>query len=665
MEAREVRELLDSLDQYPGVSGTVISQIRDALDRATVGTAAAIGAELGRTIRRLPDHRYSAELSELRNLARASLDRAMTERDGADDDTRTRTLADEIVNEVRAAPLPPTRIAENLGVHVSQISRAGRLLQEAGRLKVVPGSVDRRQRLYELVGVPRSERGLAQLVAPVLPDLSFESMLSDLVPDRLGDRFGWSDQRRVLAAVKDEIESGEYEPCKMHIVRVAKQGGGTRPAAAPAFADRAVFAALVERCRGPIASVLNQDASVLWPTGYRSEKKWSALEHFAVSSRLPYLVSVDVQGFYATVRHSVLADRLLSAGCDPQVVGTLIDLLGRMSGRSEGVPQGLEPSDPLAGIMLAPIDRALHENSVAFVRHGDDLRIAVPSVSVADEVVALVRDRLELLELQLNEEKTRTLRHQNYVDTRTKVRSAVDDFVAARGSPETGRIVQQLLAALDVDEDLQWGWYHGTLEISDVLELSRAVDPEDKQAVLVLVDAVLNEQRRLSASSWAASDSGARLLTRTTLQLMTGLQIAPPNSLSIELLANAEYDDVLPAYISAIAPVDPEGTAALLREIQEMSDQDGLWLRVYQGIDGANTELFDEIAGHHSRDAKDAAVRVRAARFLARRHVDRSSVDWADEIPLPLRADALSATTDFDPDAETRTTRALLAVGQT
>lgn len=661
MDVASVRQSLDGLRDGDARAATVLRLAVTQAAEGSVADAAALVAEIGRARLRDPQLDEIPAFADLLDRARAALDRAVALRSAEEDVERNRTLADEVLDEVRAAPLSPGALADRLQVHISQISRAGRALLDAGRLDVVRDPTDRRRRLYSRVGVAHRPYNLSELVVPVLSELDFASVRSDLVPDRLGDRFEPGAQERVLAAVAEELETGQYEPVRMHTVRIAKQGGGTRPGAAPSFTDRAVFAALVERCRGPISEVLQADESVLWPKGYPSPKRWRDLEHFAKSSNLPYVLSVDIQSFYETVRHDVLADRLLSANCEPSVVNALTTVLDRMVGKNEGLPQGLEPSDPLAGIILAPLDRTLHENSIPFVRHGDDLRCAVRTASAADEVVSLIRDRLEALELLVNDAKTRTLTRDNYLEARTSIRRAVEALVVERGTAGAHRLVQELLAAMDADEELQWGWYHGNLTISDVLDLGRTTMREDSQAMVALLDSVLTDQLQHDAFRSALHEPGSRFLARTGLQLMADLRLRPPAPLPIELLTEPDYDDVLPAYLSALAEVDPETTRALLDRIDNLSDQDGLWLRLYQGIHNLDNTEFDGLAVRHTSAAKDPAVRVRAARFLTRRQrPDLPQYSVVDTAPAALRADALSTTPDFDRTTETPTTLALV-----
>ncbi len=628
----------------------VVERGRVLLASPSIESIAAARAELDSAIRILQRRDLHVDvLSELGEELGASLLAEVTAEARRDDREHSRSVGERMLDELVREPSSPSELAERLDVEISQISRAARMLRDDGRLHVARAPGDGRRRIYRVAGsVAAGNSRRWRAFVERLPALRVDDIYSDLLPGRVGDDLSRAGMESVCAAFREDLEEGRYEPTPVHEVEIPKPSGGVRPAAALRFADRLAYAALVERCRAEIEASLLADSSVLWPRGLKSDKQWVALEGFVRESDQPYVLSVDIQSFYDSIRHDVLADALGRAGCDQVVVSALQQWLGEVTGgRRRGLPQGLAASDPLATAVLAPLDRALTSAGVCYIRHGDDLRI-LGSYEAVRDAGREVRRVLRSLELNINGDKTRELRRETYMLHRTRIDLAVREYLEASGSGERNSAIFALLDALGADEELSWSWYHGTLSVGDVLSsLGSSLGPDQTQALMLVLHAVAEAEE--AATQWRARgrDRPGRFLMMAGISLLAAAGAAgTADELSAPIVARPEYADVLSTYIEATAPVNPTAVAGLLQRIEASGvTYDAQWLRLYSALgDAGDTGAFDELAQAHLASSDQSWIRrLRAARFMAYRgQLDDACLPGiSEQAPPALRDDVL------------------------
>lgn len=645
-----------------GVDEAVVSG-RALLDDSAIQEVTAAAAELDSAVRILRRRGVAANaLVALGDEFDASLLVALTAEARRDAREFSHSIGERILDEVRLRPVSPSELASRLSVEISQISRAARALRDSGELAVdqVPG--DGRRRLYRAVhheAGARRRRGWRAFVER-LPALRAGDVSSDLLPGRAGDGLSRQGMATVCAAFRRDLESGHYEPTPAHDVFVPKAGGGRRPAAALRFADRLAYAALVERCRAEIEASLTSRRAVLWPRGFKSDKQWVRLEGFVSESAETHVLSLDIQSFYDSIGHDVLAEALERAGCDRAVVVALQEWLVTITGgRKRGLPQGLAASDPLATVVLAPLDRALAAAGVHYVRHGDDLRI-LGSHEEVEEAELLARARLRSLELTVNDDKTRVLRHDTYMDRRTEVNSAVRQYLAAPDRVERSAAVIALLDALGADEELSWSWYHDTLSVNEVLSsVGSTLQPSDTEALMYVLQEVAEAEevsarfdQRLAARRHAQPET---FLMQAGISLLAAAgDAAPADEFKASVVARPEYADVLSTYVAATAPVNPAAVAGLLQRIEATGiTYDAQWLRLYSVLgDAGTTGAFDDLARIHAASIEQGWMRrLPAARFLASRgRLDTAYLpEIVENAPEALRDDVLQIVKHSSP----------------
>lgn len=122
--------------------------------------------------------------------------------------------------------------------------------------------------------------------------------------------------------------------------------------------------------------------------------------------------------FFPTCSHDVLQGLLIDAGAPSGAVLMLTGLLTGLFGSGVGLPIGFEGSGPLSNLFLGPVDRALIERKLEFVRWTDDLDVFLTDPAEWPALFGLVDHTLAGVGLALNPDKTRILEKGAAAETR-------------------------------------------------------------------------------------------------------------------------------------------------------------------------------------------------------------------------------------------------------
>lgn len=118
---------------------------------------------------------------------------------------------------------------------------------------------------------------------------------------------------------------------------------------------------------------------------------------------------LDVQKFYPSCRHDWLSDHLEAIGAPLGATHVLVTMLSRLFPSGVGLPIGFEGSGPLANIFLRPLDEALVNEGVEFVRWTDDVDVFLSSAEKGPDLLRLAADTLAAAHLHLNAAKSEVL----------------------------------------------------------------------------------------------------------------------------------------------------------------------------------------------------------------------------------------------------------------
>ena len=186
-----------------------------------------------------------------------------------------------------------------------------------------------------------------------------------------------------LAAIREELLTGRYEPKKNRAVEIPKDNGKVRTLQIPCIRDRVVQGALKLILEAIFEADFCSNSYAFRPK--RSPHQALAQVRRSVMRRMSTVVDADLSKFFDTLRHSILLDKIAQRVQDPEVmhlVKQIIKVTGKM-----GVPQG-SPFSPLAAnIYLNEIDwmfEAIRQKTtqgpyeaVNYHRFADDIVITV------------------------------------------------------------------------------------------------------------------------------------------------------------------------------------------------------------------------------------------------------------------------------------------------
>ena len=222
-----------------------------------------------------------------------------------------------------------------------------------------------------------------------------------------------------LAQLRDELVTFRYRPMVPRRQEIPKDGGKVRVLSIPAIRDRVVQGA-AKLILEPIFEADFQPGSF----GYRPQRTAHAavtLVATAIVQHKTRVIDLDVRAYFDNVRHDLLLTKVAARVNDDDVLH-LLKMMLKTTG-TKGVPQGGVISPLLSNVYLNELDRMLERAKevtrdgeytvVEYARFADDLVVLVDGRTKHDGVLQAVRKRLreELAKLQVevNEEKTRTV----------------------------------------------------------------------------------------------------------------------------------------------------------------------------------------------------------------------------------------------------------------
>ena len=253
-----------------------------------------------------------------------------------------------------------------------------------------------------------------------------------------------------------------------------------------------------------------------------------------------YIIKADIRGFYDSIPHDHLK-RVLLGDSNPKIQNKLIhapeelksayvsyiDFLfehtEKITGGKKGMPQGPAYARFFAELYLDRLDQLMdqklfQEDILLYQRYVDDIFIIASSETSAKEVLTSLRRELELLGLQLNDEKTKISEVKFYSEGFNQYRSqskyAVDrvsrnfgDATEAQKNLAINEFVK-LIESDSCDEDLAFIFSHlAGVSVLDTLK-SKKVQPalESKIGRGSLFKHLFNFVLEAS-SNWAVFDS--------------------------------------------------------------------------------------------------------------------------------------------------------------
>jgi hypothetical protein len=132
-----------------------------------------------------------------------------------------------------------------------------------------------------------------------------------------------------------------------------------------------------------------------------------------------FILTTDLTSFYDTIQHSILKKKIEDQYClDSNISKVLFKCLDAFSGTNEmktpgvGIPQGPQPSEFLAELMLYDIDERIINYSneqigfLGYARYVDDIEVYADSAEVLLRILSYIDIQFKQIAISLNSSKT-------------------------------------------------------------------------------------------------------------------------------------------------------------------------------------------------------------------------------------------------------------------
>ena len=236
------------------------------------------------------------------------------------------------------------------------------------------------------------------------------------------------DLEKNLLRLLDEVKSGRYVAPPVKRVHIPKgDGKETRPIGMPTIEDKVLQRAVVMLLE-PIYEQDFKCFSYGFRTGRSAHEALSCVWSQCTTSRIAWIVDVDVRKYFDTLKHACLGgllDLRVRDGVLRRLIGKWLQAgvldLGQLSYPEDGTPQGGVISPLLANIYLHYVLDDWYVESVKpcmkgrtfMVRYADDFVMGFENKEDADKVYRVLFQRFEKYGLSLHAEKTRLVAFGN------------------------------------------------------------------------------------------------------------------------------------------------------------------------------------------------------------------------------------------------------------
>lgn len=215
-----------------------------------------------------------------------------------------------------------------------------------------------------------------------------------------------------LEKLSDALRAGTYTPQAVRRTWILKPGSQEqRPLGIPTVQDRVVQNAL-RHVLEPIFERDFAEQSYGFRPGRGCHDALSRVEQL-LEAGYTHVVDADLKGYFDTIDHEILMDRIEEKVSDGRVLELIRRLLKQqiLDGLKQwtpeqGSPQGSVLSPLLSNIYLDPLDHLLAQHGYEMVRYADDFVVLSRSRKEAEMALELIRAWTSQARLALHPTKT-------------------------------------------------------------------------------------------------------------------------------------------------------------------------------------------------------------------------------------------------------------------
>jgi group II intron reverse transcriptase/maturase len=213
-------------------------------------------------------------------------------------------------------------------------------------------------------------------------------------------------------SIKQQIETGSYQPDPILGVEIPKKNGKTRLLGIPTVVDRLLHQALHQQLSPIFETDFQRHSYGFRPNRNAHQAVTQALEN--INDGYQDIVDIDLKSFFDEVSHELLMTLIyrrvkcpLTLKLIRKILRTPISINGKLVKRRKGVPQGSPLSPLLSNIVLNELDKELERRGHRYVRYADDFSIYLRSKAAARRVGNSIYLFLKhKLRLPINREKS-------------------------------------------------------------------------------------------------------------------------------------------------------------------------------------------------------------------------------------------------------------------